>query len=146
MSTIHRPCDEANRGSGQSSRNGVGSFEGSPGTIAPSAALQRGLQRCQSLSLVPKIAMMNAKLAKIRGREGCFASTTAQVEGASDRGRRRMFRPGHPIHANFGACRGRRVDEGPASGSSGGARVWGDRSSSGIDVKVVGSGSLDDGT
>ena len=56
-----------------------------------------------------------------------------------------LVRPGHPIHANFGACRARRVDEGPASGSSGGARVWRDRSSSGIDVEVVGSGSSDDG-
>ena len=38
VSTIHRPCDEANRGSVQSSRSRVGSFGGSPGTIAPSAA------------------------------------------------------------------------------------------------------------
>ena len=56
-----------------------------------------------------------------------------------------MFRPGHTIHANKSACRVRRVNEGSASGSSGGARVWGDRSSSGIDVKAVGSGSSDDG-
>ena len=56
-----------------------------------------------------------------------------------------MFRPGHPIHANFGARRARRLDEGPASGSSGGPRVRGDRSSSGIDIKVVGNGSSDDG-
>ena len=39
--TIHRPCDEANRGSGQSSRNGVDSFEGAPCTIAPFAAGSR---------------------------------------------------------------------------------------------------------
>ena len=45
----------------------------------------------------------------------------------------------HPIHANSGARRGQRLDEGWATRSSEG------RSSSGIDIKVVGSGSWYEG-
>ena len=89
---------------------------------------RRGLLRCQSLPTSTNDIGAEVEGQVGRGRARWFASTTAQVEGVSDRGRRRMFRLGHPIHANFGARRARRLDEGPTSGSSGGPRVRRDRS------------------